>query len=187
MSTRRFRLVGIFAVLLAAGAAIACSKATKEVMTVVEKALKPDPPLRVDIVRSGLVEQVYSGEVESAPDSATGVVTLTEDVRYIEETDRIPARLGTSFSIDYMVLGGGGPLEIELEMRTVHPPMRNPDTGRVSTLSRWTTTARKYQVRGRSYTLEYDWEVVPGDWAFEIYHDDVLLARQDFVLYAVDE
>ena len=81
------------------------------------------------------------------------------------------------------------PAYVDLRRVLKHPPMNLPD-GSVSMGS-------DYMIKGRvsvnqviaytGYGLDEDYELVEGDWVFEIWHKDKKLIEQKFTTYRPDE
>ena len=163
-----------------------CSEGMKALMEAAAEAADSDQAISVQITRFGIVDAELGDDVVEAPTTTTGALLDVVSTRYVANTNRIPATLGTSFGIDYAVWGAPRGTPVTLEMRTVHSLMTNPNTGRATTVSIWQWETQAGYRDGRIYTLEYDWEVVPGDWSFEIYHEGKLVEKQDFILYDPD-
>lgn len=163
-----------------------CSEGIKALMEAAARVLDTDRAIGAQITQYGIAQVELGDGVVETPTTTTGEMREVLDVQYDTTTDRIPATLGTSFGVQYIIWGAPRGSWVPLEMRTVHPPLTNPATGRTTTQSVWQTEARVGDISGRIYTLEYDWEVVPGDWSFEIYYEGTLIEKQDFILYDPD-
>lgn len=145
-----------------------------------------ESPLKVEILQVGIVNVTSTDDPVMAPMTTTGFTTSLSIDGFETNSNRIPARLGVSWGVDYRVTGSKQRMTT-LTMRTVHPPITNPDLNRTSTESLWFDDVPIGFRDARYYTLEFDWEVVPGDWAFEFYDGDTLIGRQEFVLYEPDD
>jgi hypothetical protein len=127
---------------------------------------------------------IYSARVIKAYEVA-GVVGGTnqglDSFTLVQATTNIPARLGTRFGFHYTIRGTPSNAPILLTMVGEHPPLTNPKTGR--------TQARdEYELQswiGQTYTsflFEEQWELIPGEWKFEVWHEGKKLCNQSFTV-----
>lgn len=127
---------------------------------------------------------IYSAKIEKKYDVPTVVGGTTEglnDFRLIRATTNIPPRIGTRFGFRYAIQGSPTNAPIVLTMVGVHPPLTDPRTGQTKTrdvyrLQSW--IGHTYT----SYSLDEPWELVPGKWRFEVWHDRKKLCEQTFLV-----
>jgi hypothetical protein len=146
------------------------------------------PPHKGTVVRSGEVTEfgIYSAEVVKkvpAPGVATGTNEALSSFKLIQSTTNVPAKIGTRFGFRYRIKGSPTNAPIVLTMVGEHPPYKNPKTGK--------SQARdEYQLESwigetyTSYLLENEWELIPGPFKFEVWHQGKKLCEQAFMITA---
>ena len=119
--------------------------------------------------------------------AVTGFINRVTDVKLIEQTDKLCARLGLDFGLDYLVHGTtagvrpGAPVELQMVTRFPAPGIVDPQGRRFAT----STYTQQTSIGGtgyRSYTFEYAWEIVAGEWVFEFHHRGRKIAEQRFTV-----
>lgn len=135
-----------------------------------------DMSVSCEILKSGIVSNTY---VRSEPNAQTtsGVLRFVTDIRVVEETLRVPLQKDISFGIQYRFTNL--PEGARVVQVISHPVMLKPD-GSTSTGSR----REKEPGPGFSYILNHDYELVPGEWRFEYWHNGKKLCGQKFELYS---
>lgn len=133
------------------------------------------------IVEFGRYETVRSGEVIEKPKTASGAVTPVRTRRHVERTDRIFGQLDRSFGIE-LDLRNMPPGPVSLTIRTLHPPLTNPETGRTMDVSEydWTVVGRERLYFG--FTFDHRWEIAEGTWTKQILHDGRVIAEKVFTV-----
>jgi hypothetical protein len=111
-----------------------------------------------------------------AADSVSGV-------RFSEFTKEIPGRLGVNFGFLYRINTSprGQKLKIRSVIRFPEPGLQNP-RGHLyeESVERRSITIGDNILHG--YGFDEPWEVVPGDWVFEIWHKDARIIRKTFTV-----
>jgi hypothetical protein len=129
----------------------------------------------------GIFEPVGAERVklEAAP---SGEKLTPTSVKYLDRTRWIPARKGIRFGFDYEILNATeGPVEVTVLVK--HPEMRKPD----GTLSKgFKFKERVPLVDGKArgftgYSFDHDYELVPGEWKFELWVREGKLAEWTFI------
>jgi hypothetical protein len=138
---------------------------------------------KIDISDAG----IYTGEViKKTPDPTdpTGFLSTLGEVKLVERTTIVPAKLGVRFGMHWVFMGASksGSADIRLVTRFPASGLRNSKTGEISFRSENTFSRKIGAANFYEYTLENDWEVVPGVWIFEFWHKDRKLAEQSFTL-----
>jgi len=133
------------------------------------------------IIEYGRYETERSGEVLKKPGTASGAVTPVHTRRHMERTDRIFGQLDRSFGIE-VDLRNMPPGPVPLTIRTLHPPLTNPDTGRTTDVSEydWTVISREKLYFG--FTFDHRWEIAEGRWTKQILHDGKVIAEKTFMV-----
>ena len=139
--------------------------------------------LSANVTESGIAAIEVEGY--AAPSAGTLSHNVrAKSLRYLDRTDRIPLRVGVVMAMDYEVSGVPGDRVVTLHNVKRYPLMTAPD-GRTSTQSSATVNARSSngRWRGRQYWVfeqEYPFELVPGIWTFQVFHENCLLLEKTF-------
>ena len=158
-----FRLAPI-ALCLAALAADASAAAT-------------DP--KVTVREFGRYETVRSGITHKAVRTASGQVHPVTQRRLVQRTAKIFGQPGRSFGIEIDLDGFPGGA-VQLTIRTLHPPLTNPKTGRTTKISEydWPVSSRRSVYFG--FTFDDGWEIAEGPWSIQILYKGRMLAEKKF-------
>ena len=133
----------------------------------------------VRVTEYGQYESVSAGTIEKAERTVQGEVRPVATKRLIKRTDTIVGQLGNSFGIE-IDLDGFPPGTVVLTIRTLHPPLTNPETGRVMTSSEfdWPVAGRQAVYFG--FAFDHRWEIAEGEWAKQIVYNGKVLAEKKF-------
>ena len=141
----------------------------------------------------GIYNTLRKGRVRDEITTNTGKVINRPVLEIAKQTDRIPLVKDTYFAYRYRLMNF--PKEeakkpaIELRKVLVHPEMTLPDGSR-STGSDRVFKGRAFagQVLGfDGYAFNEDYELVEGDWTFQIWFGEHLLVEQTFTMYWPEE
>ncbi len=122
-------------------------------------------------------------QVTTTTNVIDGTLEGLDNFVLLQSTTNVPARVGTRFGFRYRILGQPRNAPITLTMVGIHPSFTNPKTGK-------TATRDEYQLQswiGDTYTcysLDEDWELIPGKWTFEVWHEGKKLCEQSFMVVA---
>jgi hypothetical protein len=137
------------------------------------------------ILRAGVFSKVSGGEVIESSKSSTGKVLSKLVMTFIREAERIPIKKDTILGYQYRLSNLPETGTVKLRRVLKHPEFQLPD-GRVSSGSDFTMTKKversevfAYDV----YALNEDYEMVPGDWTFQIWYNGTMLLEQKFTTY----
>jgi hypothetical protein len=141
----------------------------------------------------GIYNAQRKGRVRDDISANTGKVINKPVLEIAEQTDRIPLVKGTYFAYRYRLMGF--PKEeakkpaIELRKVLVHPEMALPDGSTATGSDRvFKGRASVGQVIGfDGYAFNEDYELVEGDWTFQIWYRDHMLVEQTFTTYWPEE
>jgi hypothetical protein len=138
---------------------------------------------RVEIVEWGIFQHEQMG-VTPAPLAATGKTNLVTNVRIQQVTTTIPALVGMKFGFRFTVVGSPAGALVNLKCITRFPSqgIANPHTGKRFSTSEFHSTAITGVTTYRGYGFDYDWEVEPGPWTLEIWHEGRKLAEKTFMV-----
>ena len=140
-------------------------------------------PFRIDgteIVGYGIFtsKQVSSG---SADDMRKNSV---KNVRFLEYTDEIPARLGTEFGFQFVIAGSRRtkPIAVTYQIKFPEPGLQQP-AGELHLHSSSVDQVRVGAKLLHGYGFDEPWELLPGEWVFEVWHEGTKLIGKSFTVY----
>ena len=131
------------------------------------------------ILSYGRFETQRTGEIEKSERTASGELQSVSAHRLVQQTEEIVGQLGNSFGFDLRLQNfPAGPAK--LTIRTIHPPITNPKTGRTMTVSEydWPVTMRDNVYFG--YTFDHGWEIAEGVWTKQIVYRGRVIAEKTF-------
>ena len=96
----------------------------------------------------------------------------------------IQARIGLVFGVRFFVVGEPKEAEVKLRFVTRYPlpGLRNPMTRIDKLRDEQTGPAKIGWADFRGYSFDYDWEIVPGVWTFEVWDGDRKLVEQQLTV-----
>ena len=133
-----------------------------------------------EIAGYGIFKAVY---VRDAILDDTMPVTTVDEADFTDFTDRIPPSMGTSFGFQYVIYGPTKrrPVDVQHVIRVPEPGMRSPG-GKVHKEIRSSDQAVIGRKVLHGYAFDESWEIVPGEWIFEVWRNDVKLISKSFVV-----
>jgi hypothetical protein len=138
---------------------------------------------RIEIVEWGLYRADRTGQVPS-PSSPSGTSNLSINVRHRETTTTVPALVGITFGLRYEVVGSpsGAAVDLKLVVRFPERGVTDPATGKSFRSAEYEVRTVVGAIGWEAYTLDYEWEVEPGPWTLELWHEGRRLARKTFMV-----
>jgi Domain of unknown function (DUF3859) len=138
---------------------------------------------RAEILRPG----IYSAEVTKRINDksiSTGNRNLVDKVHLVEITTLIHAKPNIFFGLEGMIVGApnGTKVPVRIIWRYPKPGIVNPATNRPKLTDDYMDSViigHKFQF---FWELTRDWQIVPGEWSFEIWYGGRQLAKQKFTL-----
>ncbi|MEN8207539.1 MAG: DUF3859 domain-containing protein [Pseudomonadota bacterium] len=145
------------------------------------------------VIRAGIFKAVHEGRLLENTSGTTGKSLKSLTLEFVKGTERIPLVKDTYLGFQYRVTTLPPELEKkrEMELRRVlrHPEMLLED-GSTTTGSDY-TVSRKIklgQVNAYdAYGFHDDYELVEGEWVFQLWYRDNLLVEQKFTTYRPEE
>lgn len=139
--------------------------------------------------RYGLFRERGRGWTRQEGNTSTGKLVHKPILEFVGQTDRIPLRKGVYFGYKYWLKIEPDKSRADLRRVLIHPEMTLPDGSKVSRSER---AIRKRTTHGIvtalvGYALREDYELVEGDWTFQIWYGDDLLVEQTFTTYRPEE
>lgn len=142
--------------------------------------------ISVKAVDCGILGSSNTTRVEDKSVSS-GYITVSNDGPgfVIKSTDRIPATRGTAFGFTFIVSGKENH-NIPLIIKCDHPPITNPKTQVTTTSDEWPQQEKvncsKF-LTSTGWIFDNDWEIVPGEWVFQVYYNGEKLAEKALTVY----
>jgi len=145
--------------------------------------------LKAHVFQFGIYRAVRKGQIKDSPETNTGKVVRKPTLEHEKTTDRVPLVKDTYFGYQFRLfnLPPEAMIKPVMELRKVliHPPMTLPDG---STATGWDhpfkARVETQQVLGfDGYGFNEDYELVEGDWTFQIWYKDRKLIERKFVSY----
>ncbi|MCZ6501263.1 MAG: DUF3859 domain-containing protein [Gammaproteobacteria bacterium] len=112
--------------------------------------------------------------------TSTGPGTDSLDyVRFVDFTNEIPGKVGISFGIQYVIHSRPKGALIEVIGIIVYPGegLISPQ-GDVYNRSQETMSVKLGEKNFYGFGFDRPWEIVPGEWEFQIRHNDAVLAHK---------
>jgi hypothetical protein len=136
-----------------------------------------------DITQFGVYEYKVTGTQELGGTAAGTLKSV--DYTFVSKTTSIPARRGVGFGIEYRVRGAPKDAKVPLRSVTIFPAggLRNPK-GETVLRNEYIEEKAIGALLLKGYTLDDDWEVVPGTWTFQVWFGDQMLAEKIFTVTA---
>jgi len=141
---------------------------------------------RIEITEVGIFK-TQTTKVNSAPGTPTGTFEEVTDVKLLQATTTVPARVGVGvdFGFGYKIVGQTGS-KVRLKFVTLipQPGIRNPNSGNTIVRSEYFEEKIVGSTSYTIYGLDNPWEIVIGTWTLEIWEDNRKLASQSFNIVA---
>jgi len=149
-----------------------------------------DKPLQGKVSKRGLYRMVRSGGVVDDDKTTTGKVISNPVIQQVTSTERIPLVKGAQMYLQYKIWSlPNQPAYVDLRRVLKHPEMTLSD-GTVTTGSDFEVKRKvssNHVIVYTGYGFDEDYEMVEGDWIFEIWYQDKKLIEQKFTTYWPDE
>ena len=143
-------------------------------------------PLAVELVEEGSFRMIGNSRAHDAPDAATGKTNKVDEAELLQSGSVFAANKGLNFGFRYVLHSPGeNRCGVDgFEMFIVHPPIKGPD-GQERTTS--TIPMKVCFNDGKAedfliYSLEEDYEVLPGSWTMQVRKEGEVLLSRSFTL-----
>ncbi len=134
---------------------------------------------RGTILSFGRYETQLAGKPEKAERTASGLLQPVDGHRLLERNDTIVGQLGNTFGIEVRL--DGFPASVAaLTIRTTHPPLTNPKTGKVMSVSEYDWTSATGDSTYFCFSFDEKWEIAEGDWTIQVLHEGKVIAEKTF-------
>jgi hypothetical protein len=136
----------------------------------------------VEITAFGVFQE-YGKQFERGY-SASGPGTYSlEYVRFIDFKREIPGELGINFGIQYIIHSTpkGKPFKVTGVITYPEPGLASPD-GELYKNSQEDMIVNLGEKNFYGFGFDKPWEIIPGEWKFQIKHNDAVLAQKTLVV-----
>jgi len=134
---------------------------------------------RASIAEYGVFE-ARSGKNVKASETSLKYLVALDDIRLVEQTESVVATKGVRFGIRYRIEGRQDVDPVVVTIKLRHPAITDPTTKTSSTVELWQQRPKVDGLTYAGFTMDSEWEMVPGKWTFEIWGGDAKLAEQTF-------
>lgn len=131
---------------------------------------------------------IYKGAGETSVDmknSPSGKLLVGGAANLVKQTDKIPAKIGVKFGFRFSL--SDKEKKRNLKFVYLFPKIKNPQTGQVS--NRFEFSGR-YNGDGVLVGVFNDfsdpWDLVPGEWTFQVFDGDRMLVEKKFTVVKAD-
>lgn len=166
---------------------VACSHYTHETDKIAESQNAiTSKSAKGKVTRAGLFKVIRSGGLVDSPNTSTGKSFYKPIIQQLEETNKIPIKKDAHMSLQYRIWNI--PINkhyVKLRRVLIHPPMTLPD-GSVTTGSDYKITGKVSAGQVIAYTgygLNEEYEMIEGDWTFQIWYQDKKVIEKTFTTY----
>jgi hypothetical protein len=137
----------------------------------------------------GLFRERGRGWVRQDEDTSTGKLIRKPKLEFVEQTDRVPLRRGVYFGYKYWLKIEPDKSRADLRRVLIHPEMVMPDGSKVNRSERgiYKRTTHGIVTALDGYALSEDYELVEGEWIFQLWYKGDLLVEQTFTTYWSEE
>ena len=153
----------------------------------------PPQAERVDVTDFGIFGNAPERDPRvDAPNTSSGylhVVPALETPVVLEHTELVKGAIGQRFGLLFCAEGevfgnGDDPVDdlAPIHIRVLHPPTKNPATGRVTDHDEWDAPANLGIIRFTGWRFDAEWEIAPGTWTIEVVQGETVMARKEFVV-----
>lgn len=128
---------------------------------------------------------IYEPEVTKRVKTENGAAELIKSVKLTEKTEKIPAEIGTSFGIRFLVQGKPKGDVVNLKTVLLFPKsgLRHPKTDKIY---HKLEGPNRCMIGEKSYTgfeFEQEWNLVPGEWKIQLWYNGKMMTEKAFSVY----
>ena len=137
----------------------------------------------------GLFRERGRGWTRQDENTSTGKLIRNAKLEFVEQTDRVPLRRGVYFGYKYWLKIEPDKSRADLKRVLIHPEMTLPNGSKATHSERAIRKRTTYGIVTAldGYALSEDYELVEGNWTFQLWYKDDLLVEQTFTTYWPEE
>jgi hypothetical protein len=130
----------------------------------------------------GTIDAQVTGKV-AAP-GVVGDAVQQGTYHFVTNATTMEARKGLNFGFQYRLIGSPDGAKVAIRKVTIFPApgIHNPKTGEIVTRDDYIEMNAIGQPLLKAYSIDNDWEAVPGDWIQQIWFGEQKLAEEKFTL-----
>jgi hypothetical protein len=134
------------------------------------------------ITVTGTINAEVTGKI--ATPGVVGDAVNRGTYRFVTNATTMEIRKGLNFGFEYRLVGSPDGAKVAIRKVTIFPApgVRNPKTGEVVTRDDYIEMNAIGQPGLKAYSIDNDWEAVPGDWVQQIWFGEQKLAEETFTL-----
>ena len=180
---KRLTLV-LLAVYLPGGTLVGCDQQPAVTEDTVATQVEQGLP-RGKVTKFGLFRERGKGWVQDDTNASTGKVIRGATLDFTEDTHRVPLRKGVVFGYRYWLKFPSLENQVSFRRVLIHPQMILPDGSKVTRSERKIGKGTTHGIVTSidAYALCEDYELVAGEWIFQLWHEEKMLAEQKFTTY----
>lgn len=137
----------------------------------------------IQLLEFGTFKKLVSHGDVAAPGAIAGARHAVSKVTLVECTTNVAARVETSFGFRVRMPGNADGSIVQCSAKCIHPRLTDPSSGRSSEVEQWDTSGLAGEEGYIGYTLDNDWELVPGLWTIQVFMNSKLVIEKTFNLY----
>lgn len=140
-----------------------------------------------EVIRARIIDYgLYVAKNAKTKKTDYGTSAISRVEKHIKQTDRVTARIGTTFGFRYKLEGRPKGGRVKLVVKVIIPPpgLTSPKTGK--TFTNLTFDKEKVEIdkiHHEFLTFKEKWDLVPGKWKIQIWYEKKKLAEKTFVVY----
>jgi len=116
---------------------------------------------------------------EKQKNSPSGELTLSNNFKLIEQTNKIPASLGQRFGVEY-ILQSNVTTDIIVEQVWIFPTSIKNEKGKIYKELRYKAEKPTNDETYSVYAFDKEFEIVKGEWIFQMIYNGNLLCEKKF-------
>ena len=136
----------------------------------------------IDILEYGMFEATVVKE-QVSEGTSLGAIDVLKEVKLVKQTTDIPGKLGNRFGIRIILKETYAKGKVMFLAKVLHPKTVNPKTKEETTLDQWKVYVRGGQKRYVGWTFDYPWEIVPGKWTIQLWHNGDKITEKTFNIH----
>jgi hypothetical protein len=126
--------------------------------------------------------QIDGSTAQQAPGTAAGAVHMGGTAMLLAATDRVPRKRGTAFGYQFVVQGQPKGAVVSVRVVVLHPAVQAPGTASTSERDSWDQKAALGVTSYAGWRFDEPWEMAPGKWTIQVFHESRLLAAREFTV-----
>ena len=136
--------------------------------------------LDFQIIDYGIVES-ETCSIEQQDKTSQGYITKSRNIKLVDKTLKIPARIGTKFGIVYIVNSKEN-ISSNVLIKVKHPIFTKVNTGNNKIIEEWNCKFVTNKAQYSGYIFEHDYELVPGKWIIEVWYKNIKYIEKSFII-----